>query len=499
MERFHFYLFGRSFDLITDHKPLEVIFGPKSRPSARIERWVLRLQSYQYQIKYRAGKSNIADPLSRLSVGKSLGKPFDEESEHYVNLIATTSAPVAIKLITIKEASRDDDETQAIKTAIYKNQWPDEYAQYKMFESELCFAGDILLRGTRIVIPSALRPKVIELAHEGHPGATVMKRRLRAKVWWPKIDQQVEKYVKNCRGCTLVSAPAAPEPLRRRELPSAPWQHIAIDFLGPLPSGHNLLVVVDYYSRYKEIEVMKKVDATATIQRLRAMFARFGLPISITADNGPTFTSNEFVQYCETNNILLVHTAPYWPRQNGEVERQNRSILKRLIICHNSNGNWQDDLNDYLLMYRSTVHSTTMKTPAELMFGRNIRDKLPQIDQPLEIDESTYDIDKEKKERGKQYADKKRQAKESDLKEGDVVLVKRHAKTNKLSSTFDPTEHVVVGRKGAEATVESQETKKTYRRNVAHLKKIIDDAEDEEELPAKRTRRPPERFGQMND
>lgn len=67
VERFHLYVFGRSFELVTDHKPLETIFGPKSKPCARIERWVLRLQSYKYTITYQTGKSNIADPLSRLS------------------------------------------------------------------------------------------------------------------------------------------------------------------------------------------------------------------------------------------------------------------------------------------------------------------------------------------------------------------------------------------------------------------------------------------------
>lgn len=61
VERFHFYLFGREFKLITDHKPLEVIFGPKSKPCARIERWVLRLQSYKYKVVY----INRGKPISQ--------------------------------------------------------------------------------------------------------------------------------------------------------------------------------------------------------------------------------------------------------------------------------------------------------------------------------------------------------------------------------------------------------------------------------------------------
>ena len=65
-ERFQLYLRGLEFDLLTDHKPLEVIYGPKSRPSARIERWVLRLQSFAFKVVYIPGRQNIADVLSRL-------------------------------------------------------------------------------------------------------------------------------------------------------------------------------------------------------------------------------------------------------------------------------------------------------------------------------------------------------------------------------------------------------------------------------------------------
>lgn len=79
-----------------------------------------------------------------------------------------------------------------------------------------------------------------------------------------------------------MSAPNAPEPLKRKKLPSAVCQHIAIDFLGPLPSGHNLIVTVDYYSHFIEIEIMKKTDSTETIERLQSIFVRKFLPFSIT-------------------------------------------------------------------------------------------------------------------------------------------------------------------------------------------------------------------------
>lgn len=137
----------------------------------------------------------------------------------------------------------------------------------------LKFRQQRVLCGARIVIPKGLCEQMLQLAHEGHPEMTVMKRRLRVKVWRPKMDTNVEQFVKKCRGCILVGAQSAPKPLKRTQLPSAQWESIAIDFLGPLPSGHHLLVIVDYYSRYIEVKVMTKIDSFETIKQLKDISA----------------------------------------------------------------------------------------------------------------------------------------------------------------------------------------------------------------------------------
>lgn len=105
------------------------------------------------------------------------------------------------------------------------------------------------------MIPTKLRSRVLNAAHKDHPGIVGMKARLRTKVWWPKYDMDAEKLDKAYKGCTLVSAPQPQNPLKRRELPQEPWVDIAIDLMGLLPSGDNLLVVVDNFSRYKEIKI----------------------------------------------------------------------------------------------------------------------------------------------------------------------------------------------------------------------------------------------------
>lgn len=471
IEHFKMYLYGKKFELVTDHKPLEIIFGPRSKPCARIERWVLRLQAYDYKIVYRSGKSNIADPLSRLCHNTN-AHPFDDE--YHVNQIVQYARPNAVSFESLKEASSTDNELLLVKQGIMHGNWDESVKQYKLFEAELWVHEGLLLRGNKIVIPSKLRPQILDAAHEGHPGVVAMKGRLRTKVWWPKIDREAENKVKCCKGCTLVSGPNPPTPMKRREFPTQAWVDVAVDFLGPLPSGHYLFVVVDYYSRYKEIKVMKTITAKDTISVLKEMFSRLGVPVSVTCDNGPQFTSEDFKTFCREFGVRLYHTIPYWPQQNGEVERQNRDILKRLKISQTQKSDWRDDLLQYLMMCNSTPHSTTGKTPSELFYRRTFRDKIPSVidAENQDIDLEAKDKDQEMKQKGKMDGDRKRKAAEVEMEIGEKVYVKNMAKDNKLASDYNPTPHTVVTTKGNEVEVRNDVTGKEYRRNIIHLKKV---------------------------
>ncbi|XP_055598452.1 uncharacterized protein K02A2.6-like [Uranotaenia lowii] len=139
---------------------------------------------------------------------------------------------------------------------------------------------------------------------------------------------------------------------------------------------------------------MQDITTTSTIEQLLIIFSRYGLPVVLTADNGPQFISEEFRLFCEEQGIKLESTIPYWPQMNGEVERQNRSILKRLRIAQELGKNWRKELRQYLLTYHSAIHPPTGKSPSELMFGRRLRTKLPCI--PMEVceDEEVRDQDR---------------------------------------------------------------------------------------------------------
>ena len=123
----------------------------------------------------------------------------------------------------------------------------------------------------------------------------------------------------------LVSQPSKPEPMSRTKLPEGPWQDLAVDLMGPFPSGDYVFVVVDYYSRWYEIAIIKSITSSKIISCLNKMFTTFGLQLSITSDQGAQFVSREFKDYLKDNGIEQHLSTPYYPQMNGEVEQSLES------------------------------------------------------------------------------------------------------------------------------------------------------------------------------
>ena len=148
-----------------DHKPLEVLLNGRGNPSPRIERWRLRLQNYSPRIVYQPGIQNAVDFLSRKPV--TTNAPRDPVEE-YVNSIIVDSLPVAITLQEPLLASECDPTLNAIKEALDTGNWSAAPKPFADLKDELCQKRGLILRNNRIVIPDALRPRILQLAHEGH-------------------------------------------------------------------------------------------------------------------------------------------------------------------------------------------------------------------------------------------------------------------------------------------------------------------------------------------
>ncbi|CAB4044826.1 PREDICTED: uncharacterized protein K02A2.6-like [Paramuricea clavata] len=267
----------------------------------------------------------------------------------------------------------------------------------------------------------------------------------------------VQERIKNCIPCQAATqgTMAKPEPLKITPLAKAPWNEIAIDFVGPFPSGETLLVVIDEFSRFPENEILH--STTAVIPKLDGIFSRQGIPKVVKSDNGPPFNSAEFANFASFLGFQHRKVTPYWPLANGEVESFMRTLEKAIRTVHLEKKNWKQEMNVFLRQHRATPHSTTYTSPSEALNSRKLQTLLPQLTEVPnpEADNSIHETDSEKKIKMKEYDDKRRCSETSEIKvvarKGSMVTAERGSQKDtrnvsffrKIKATFIPEDATV--------------------------------------------------------
>ena len=112
-------------------------------------------------------------------------------------MVAISANPWALTTREIERAFSEDEELTEIRKCWRTEDWSTAASPYKLLWDEVTVVGRLVIRGMRIVVPSSLRDRVLELAHEGHQGIVKTKDRLRSKVWWPSMNAMVERHCKN--------------------------------------------------------------------------------------------------------------------------------------------------------------------------------------------------------------------------------------------------------------------------------------------------------------
>ncbi|UYV73363.1 K02A2.6-like [Cordylochernes scorpioides] len=351
--KFHQFIYGRRFTLITDHKPLVSILGPKSGiPTLSTSRWAIILSAYTYDIKFKKTQDHgNADLLSRLPVESG-------ETSRLDNIYALSymeDLPITAEEIRIETQK---DEVLSIVKCYTQHGWPervpDHLRPYFQRKLELTVDGECLLWGMRVIIPSSLRPNLLSCLHETHSGMSKKKSVARSHFWWPNLDNEIEFLVNRCRNCQQVQD----GPNRVKWQPwiwaVRPWQRIHIYYANK--DNNNLLIVVDSHSKWIEAFPMREITSAKTIEQLRRLFSSYGLPEEIVSDNGPQFTERA---------VKMIKMA---------LDKNKRKPGDTI----------QDTLSKILLAYRSAPHETTKKAPSELFIGRSLQTRLSIIHPNLE-------------------------------------------------------------------------------------------------------------------
>ncbi|XP_045781590.1 uncharacterized protein LOC123878463 [Maniola jurtina] len=383
VHKFHQYLYGRHFTLRTDHKPLVSIFGPHTgiptMVASRMQRWAIILSAYTFDIEYVRTDKNGADGLSRLPMtGKQLtARQVPEQT--YLHFIQEA---LLLDYNEIKKHTTRDPDLSKILSYL-RDGWPTENSitnlqPYFNRKNELYEELGCVMWGHRLVVPETCRDRVLKMIHEPHMGIVKSKSLARSYVWWPSLDESIQRV---CQGCEVCAAQADAPPkqaVRMWPWPNRPWSRIHLDFMGPI-FGKTYLVIVDATSKWIEVFQVPNTASTVVIDRLTELFSRFGLAKQIITDNASYFASTEFRNFTQSNGIEHIFTAPYHPASNGLAENAVRTLKRVIKKAVSERQNVDRALWTFLMHYRNTEHSTTGECPAMLLLGRRLRTKLDAL------------------------------------------------------------------------------------------------------------------------
>ena len=378
VSKFKYFLLGRKFVIRTDHKPLLGLFGRTKlvpvNANARIQRWALLLSQFDYDLCFKAGKDNVvADALSRLPLSDSdLDSTTPVEYVHMVQALDDKN----LSFDSIKSLSKSDPVLKKVISCV-KYGWINDplISDFSKVKDNLTLYEDVLLYRNRVIIPSEMRSLVLEQLHVGHNGICAMKAEARNWVWWPKLDQDINEVTKSCNICFKNYQTPKASVLSWPET-GKPWDRVHIDYAGPI-DGNYFLIIIDSFTKFLDIHVTKSTTSNITIEKLRLSFCNFGLPNTLVSDNAQYFVSEEMRTFLRKNNIKHATPAPYNPSSNGLAERAVKTFKEGLVKF--TEGNIKTRLCRFLYNYRRTVHSSTGKSPSDMMFSRNFRGLIERV------------------------------------------------------------------------------------------------------------------------
>ena len=425
-ERFRQYILGNSTIVESDHKPLEIIFKKQIHlASLRLQRMLLRLQPYDLNVQYIQGSEMyVEDALSRATVDPPEEYLGQEWLIYDIKTITNTSTDMRIGEFKAETAS--DQELQSL-AHIIKTGWPKEIKllphqlrPYWSVRDRLTVLEGVILMGERLVVPASMRKHILDILHGSHFGAEKCKSRALQAVYWPRILKEIEDQVAHCQICQRHQRTNIKEPMLPHEIPAIPWTKVGGDILDF--QGTYYLLVVDYTSKFPELATLGKTKtAAAVITKLKAIFARFGIPREFMADNMP-FASREMVQFAKEWGFKTTTSSPTYSQSNG---KSKSAVKMAKAVLPKALEDYRMDVQLALLHYQNSPVAGMKHSPAEILFSRRLRDDLPRSEESLKpcMVNVLPEIQKAQR-RQRQYYDRTTKEK-PDFDQGEQVMVQR--------------------------------------------------------------------------
>ena len=488
---FKMYLYGIQFEVVVDHKPLLALYNghSKDRP-ARVERHISKLGSFDFEVTYEPGVTNPSDYPSRHPFTKVMEEAITSKQKEELSLqtqeeeteIVIRRCEEMIEAVTypiLERYSEKDPTCISLRERIKTGSEPrkkDADSEFKHCFQELGIHGkNVIMRGNRLLIPKKLRPSILRAGHAGHPGTDSMLRMLRSSVWWPGITKDVKEFVETCRACSAAVKSNTRAPLEVRPTPDKVWQHCSADFKGPIGGEYYFHVLIDDLSRFPIVQVSKSTGFKELRKNLEEVFGMFGIPESITHDGGPPYNSEEWQRYAKEKGFQAKKSTPEHPESNGIVERFMSVLRKTVHTAIAEKRDVKEAVQMRVFNFRNTTHPSTGKTPAELMFGRQVKTLIPCMlkedatTSNKSLEEAKMEDRRTRMDRVERY-NKRKGVQKKNIQPGDQVLIQQTETSTKSKYNSEPLHVKAV--KGTQVTMEKgSRVLKRHENKVKLLKK----------------------------
>lgn len=353
LKRFHIYLQGIRFKIITDCDSFRLTLA-KRDIIPRIMRWCLLLQNYDYSIEHRSNtRMRHVDALSRAPQILILeGNTFEQNLALQQNL---------------------DPEIIEIKSKLETTELPlfelRNGLVYRKNDKRLLF-----------YVPKNMQHSILHTYHNemGHCGVDKTLELISRSYWFPKIKQRIKDYINVCLKCLEYNSKSGKKEGFLHSIPKGtlPFECLHIDHYGPLPTTRTkrryVFEIIDGFSKFVKLYPCKSTSTQEVITHLKLYFQCYSKPAKIVSDRGSCFTSQIFVDFLKENSIMHVLIATGAPRANGQIERINRSLTPMLAKMVDAQKlSWDNILNDIEFYLNNTVNRSIGETPSRMLFGRN--------------------------------------------------------------------------------------------------------------------------------
>lgn len=373
--KFRRYVEGGRFTLITDHACLKWLHSMKN-PKNHLAKMIVNLSQYRFDVIYRKGSLNkVPDCLSRMP------NPFEKACENEEIL------PFEVHSCTVISDQDWDQVSDKFYVDLREkiNTDPDSFPAYSVVNGKIYkILGDKKGNRTVMLVPEPFRKTLFEYYHSepsaAHMGTRKVIDKLLQFYYWPKLRNDIGKWVRQCRTCQKIKVEQkAPMGfMQAKEGLPPPFAIISGDVIGPLPRSYQgnkyILVFLDTSTRWPIVVPLRSVGAKEVVRVLRErVIPQWGVPEVLILDNAKIFTGKVLKDFATANDIKLNFTPLYDPARNP-TERLNRLVKTSIkMFVDEDHKSWDKYIGEISLALRNNISESSGFSPAQLNLGRQLR------------------------------------------------------------------------------------------------------------------------------